>query len=159
MSKSWYWWKHFLLGIGLSLLIFLGQPGASRARLPVFLAKATQTNIQQHHKARSLTQAGHKQLDRGQASHALQTWQSATKIYQQLGDRVGMKGSLVNQSGFTSRRLISSRLQNSTASHRARRMDLRVGGARQFYSQKIRRISRQSTPRAIGYNRFSSWVT
>jgi CHAT domain-containing protein len=98
MSKSWYWWKHFLLGIGLSLLIFLGQPGASRARLPVFLAKATQTNIQQHHKARSLTQAGHKQLDRGQASHALQTWQSATKIYQQLGDRVGMKGSLVNQS-------------------------------------------------------------
>ncbi|MBE9016110.1 CHAT domain-containing protein [Chroococcidiopsidales cyanobacterium LEGE 13417] len=98
MSKSWYWWKHFLLGIGLSLLIFLGQPGASRARLPVFLAKATQTNIQQHHKARSLTQAGHEQLDRGQASHALQTWQSATKIYQQLGDRVGVKGSLVNQS-------------------------------------------------------------
>ena len=98
MSKSWYWWKHFLLGIGLSLLIFLGQLGTSRAGLPIFLAGATQTNIQQHHQARSLTQAGHKQLDRGQASHALQTWQLATKIYQQLGDRVGVKGSLVNQS-------------------------------------------------------------
>ncbi|MDV2994949.1 MAG: hypothetical protein N4J56_004603 [Chroococcidiopsis sp. SAG 2025] len=64
MSKSRYWLKYFLLGIGLSLLILLGQPGASRARLPVFLAEATQKNIQQHHKARSLTQAGHKQLDR-----------------------------------------------------------------------------------------------
>ncbi|PSB42044.1 hypothetical protein C7B80_28790 [Cyanosarcina cf. burmensis CCALA 770] len=98
MNKSWYWWKHFLLGIGLFLLLSLGYSETSQARLPVFLAGATQTNIQQHHQARSLTQAGHKQLNRGQASHALQTWQSATKIYQQLGDRVGVKGSLVNQS-------------------------------------------------------------
>ncbi|MEH2126749.1 hypothetical protein [Nostoc sp.] len=45
-----------------------------------------------------LNQRGQKQLNIGQTAEALQTWQQATKLYQQLKDSEGVTGSLINQS-------------------------------------------------------------
>ncbi|HEY9799758.1 MAG TPA: CHAT domain-containing protein [Leptolyngbyaceae cyanobacterium] len=48
--------------------------------------------------ARSLTQQGFSQLYNGEAETALKTWQSAYRAYEQLGNKPGMAGSLINQS-------------------------------------------------------------
>lgn len=45
-----------------------------------------------------LTKKGHEQLDRGQATTALETWLEALKIYRQLHHQEGISGSLINQS-------------------------------------------------------------
>ncbi|YAF99027.1 MAG: CHAT domain-containing protein (plasmid) [Nodularia sp. CChRGM 3473] len=72
--------KYLFLGIFLSLLIFFCQT-------KVVAQNPTQLN-----------QKGFLQLHQGQASAALQTWQSAYLAYQKLNNTEGMTGSLINQS-------------------------------------------------------------
>ncbi|MEH2097618.1 MAG: hypothetical protein V7K96_30290, partial [Nostoc sp.] len=48
--------------------------------------------------AQSLTQQGFLQLDNGQSEAALKAWQSAYRAYEQLNNKQGMNGSLINQS-------------------------------------------------------------
>lgn len=48
--------------------------------------------------AQALNIQGSLHLSQGQAQAALDTWQQATKAYQQAGDQVGMIRSLINQS-------------------------------------------------------------
>jgi CHAT domain-containing protein len=47
--------------------------------------------------AQALNTRGSLELAIGQPEVALETWQLATKTYEQLGDRVGITGSLINQ--------------------------------------------------------------
>ncbi|MHC0068520.1 CHAT domain-containing protein [Nostoc sp. UIC 10890] len=88
MIKWRYCLKYALLGI-LALSIVLTQSS-------LLLAQSTEkeTHIQQ---AEFLTQVGRKQLNQGQASEALDSWQQATKIYHQIKDTEGVSGSLINQ--------------------------------------------------------------
>lgn len=79
--------KYFLLGISLTLLIIFGQ-GQAKSQL-------SSSSLSQ---AQQLTQTGHEQLHRGQASAALQTWEAAYQTYYRLNDSEGMAGSLINQS-------------------------------------------------------------
>ncbi len=62
------------------------------------VAQAVSVETQQQEQAIALTQKGHEQLDRSQAAEALETWQAATKIYSNLHNEEGVKGSLINQS-------------------------------------------------------------
>ncbi|ACC85302.1 TPR repeat (plasmid) [Nostoc punctiforme PCC 73102] len=48
--------------------------------------------------AQSLTQQGFLQLYNGQSEAALKAWQSAYRAYEQLNNKQGMNGSLINQS-------------------------------------------------------------
>ncbi|WP_126987705.1 CHAT domain-containing protein [Nostoc sp. PCC 7120 = FACHB-418] len=57
-----------------------------------------QANNEQLQQAESLIQQGQEQLNQGQASEALTSWQQATQIYRRLQDEQGIKGSLINQS-------------------------------------------------------------
>ncbi|RCJ37419.1 hypothetical protein A6770_40135 [Nostoc minutum NIES-26] len=82
-----YLFKYLLLGI-LGLSIALIQPS--------FLL-ATGNKDAQLHQAELLNQKGQRQLDQGQATEALETWQQATKLYQRLKDTEGIAGSLINQ--------------------------------------------------------------
>ncbi|WP_392530005.1 CHAT domain-containing protein [Nostoc sp. C117] len=84
-----YLFKYLLLGI-LSLTIAASQPSA-------IWAEVTNKQAQQQ-QAEVLNQRGQKQLNIGQTAEALQTWQQATKLYQQLKDSEGVTGSLINQS-------------------------------------------------------------
>lgn len=86
MMKYWRYFGYFLLGLGLTAIVFCSQLEASKARVPAsndIVAKATNID-QQRARARLLTKKGHEQLDRGQAATALETWQEASKIYRQL---------------------------------------------------------------------------
>lgn len=96
MSKYWYWLKYFLVS-SLSLLIILGGTQIGRTRIPTLNILATAVNTQAQ-QAQLLTEKGHRQLNQGRAAVSLQTWQEATKIYQQLGNHEGVTGSLINQS-------------------------------------------------------------
>lgn len=93
MNKQLYKLAGFLLGISLSLFMFLAQSNLSSVA-----QSSVSVEAQQQAQARSLTQEGHEQLDRGQAANALETWQAAAKIYSKLHDEEGVKGSLINQS-------------------------------------------------------------
>ncbi len=86
--------KFLLLGISTLLLILVSQ-GVNGSLLS-FPEKVNAHTSQQQ--AQALTQLGHKQLDQGQAEAALQTWQNAIKVYQQLRNQEGINGSLINQS-------------------------------------------------------------
>jgi CHAT domain-containing protein len=96
MSKHWYWLKYFLVS-SLSLLIILSGAEMGRTRIPTPSVPAWAVNTQAQ-QAQLLTQKGHRQLNLGFAAVSLQTWQEATKIYQQLGNHQGVTGSLINQS-------------------------------------------------------------
>lgn len=91
MNKQLYKFACFLLGISLSLSIYLSQGNLSSVAQPV------SSQVQQE-RAQLLTQKGHEQLDRGQAASALETWQAASKIYSNLHNQEGVVGSLINQS-------------------------------------------------------------
>jgi CHAT domain-containing protein len=62
------------------------------------LEKAPQTQERLSVYARVLNNQGLLQLYRGQAENALSTWQEAEKLYTQLNDRIGIKGTQINQS-------------------------------------------------------------
>ena len=96
MNKHWYWLKYFLVS-SLSLLLVLSGAEIGRTRIPTPSIPASAVNTQAQ-QAQLLTQKGHRQLNQGQAAMSLQTWQEATKIYQQLGNSEGVTGSLINQS-------------------------------------------------------------
>lgn len=92
MNKRFYKFVYFLLGISLSLSLYLGHNISSS------VAQSVSTGVQQQSQARSLTQEGHEQLNRGQAANALETWQAAAKIYSKMHNKEGLTGSLINQS-------------------------------------------------------------
>lgn len=100
MIRYWYWFKYFLLGISLSLLIILtqGKVGNIEVLDSGVIAQTVNLQATQHNQARLLTQKGHEQLNQGQAAAALKTWQEASKIYRQLRNQEGVTGSLLNQS-------------------------------------------------------------
>lgn len=52
-----------------------------------------QANNEQLQQAESLIQQGQEQLNQGQASEALTSWQQATQIYRRLQDEQGIKGA------------------------------------------------------------------
>ncbi len=87
MIKNRYIRKYLLIGI-TSFLIVISQP-------LVLLAQVSSNPLQQ---AEIFVQRGQEQLNQGQASEALQSWQQATQIYRQLKDDEGITGSLINQS-------------------------------------------------------------
>ena len=92
MNRKFRRFTCFFLGISLSILVFLSQGNLSS------VAQAISAETQQQEQAIALTQKGHEQLDQNQAANALETWQAATKIYSNLHDDEGVKGSLINQS-------------------------------------------------------------
>ncbi|PSB48491.1 CHAT domain-containing protein [Cyanosarcina cf. burmensis CCALA 770] len=77
--------KYAILGISVPIVIYLSSDRAS---------SQTSTNAQ----AQALTQAGHVQLERGEAAAALQSWQAARKLYLQSKNEEGAIGSSINQS-------------------------------------------------------------
>ncbi|WP_256872011.1 tetratricopeptide repeat protein [Nostoc sp. TCL26-01] len=87
MIRNRYLRTYLLIGI-TSFLIVITQP-------LVLLAQAIINPLQQ---AEILIQTGQEQLNQGQVSEALQSWEQATKIYRQLRDDEGITGSLINQS-------------------------------------------------------------
>ena len=92
MNRKVYKLASFLLGISLSLVIFLAQGNSSS------IAQSVSTKAQQQAQARSLTQKGHEQLEQGQAARALETWQLAARIYSKVYNEEGVIGSAINQS-------------------------------------------------------------
>lgn len=92
MNKKFYRFACFFLGISLSVLVLSVQGNLSS------VAQAVSAETQQQEQAIALTRKGHEQLDRSQAANALETWQATTKIYSDLQDEEGVKGSLINQS-------------------------------------------------------------
>lgn len=64
---------------------------------PSIIAQAASKKSQKRSQAQLLTQIGEKYLNEGRASEALESWQSATKIYRQLAYQEGITGSLINQ--------------------------------------------------------------
>lgn len=100
MMKYWRYLGLFLLGLSLTLLVLSSQAEVSRATVPTShtVVGAINPEDQQRARARSLTQKGHEQLDRGQAAAALQSWQEAIAIYRQLDYQEGIRGSLINLS-------------------------------------------------------------
>ena len=79
--------KIFLLGLCCTLLVLFSQG----FNVPVL---AVNKQLQ----AEELTQQGYTQLHQGQATAALQTWETATKNYRQLNNHEGLTNSLINQS-------------------------------------------------------------
>lgn len=77
--------KYAILGISVPIVIYLSSDRAS---------SQTSANAQ----AQALTQAGHVQLERGEAAAALQFWQAARKLYLQSKNEEGAIGSSINQS-------------------------------------------------------------
>lgn len=92
MNKQMYRLACFLLGMTLSLGIYLSQSNLIGA------AKAESGEAGQQAQAIALTDKGHEQLHQGQAVGALETWQAAAKIYHQLDNQEGIIGSYINQS-------------------------------------------------------------
>ncbi len=93
MNKQLYKLAGFLLGISLSIFVFLAQSNLSSVA-----QSSVSVEAQQQSQARLLTQQGHEKLNRGQAANALETWQAAAKIYSKLHNKEGLTGSLINQS-------------------------------------------------------------
>jgi CHAT domain-containing protein len=83
------WFKYIFSSI-LGLLTVVNKPS-------ILAAQAVNKEAQKRNQARLLTQIGEKYLNEGQASEALESWKSATKIYRQLGYEEGITGSLINQ--------------------------------------------------------------
>lgn len=52
----------------------------------------------ERHKAQELTRIGHSQMEEGSLEAALKSWEQAKDIYHNLGNKLGVKGSLLNQS-------------------------------------------------------------
>ncbi|MDZ4877801.1 MAG: hypothetical protein CLLPBCKN_007236 [Chroococcidiopsis cubana SAG 39.79] len=76
--------KYVILGIGITIVVYLSGER---------VASETNANAQ----AQALTQAGHVQLGRGEATAALQSWQAARKLYIQAKNEEGVFGSSINQ--------------------------------------------------------------
>ncbi len=89
MKKQLYKLGCFLLGITLSLGIYLSQSNL----IAIGVAKSGSGEARQQAQAIALTDKGHKQLHQGQAVSALETWQAAGKIYHQLDNQEGIIGS------------------------------------------------------------------
>ncbi|MBD6620964.1 CHAT domain-containing protein [Komarekiella sp. 'clone 1'] len=89
MIKRRDWFKYVFSSI-LGLLTVVGKPS-------VIAAQGVNKEVQKRNQARLLTQIGEKYLNEGRASEALESWESATKIYRQLGYEEGITGSLINQ--------------------------------------------------------------
>lgn len=94
MKKQLYRLGYFLLGITLSLGIYLSQSNS----IAIGFAKSGGGEVGEQAQAIALTHKGHKQLHQGQAVNALETWQAAGKIYHQLDNQEGIIGSYINQS-------------------------------------------------------------
>ena len=92
MKKQMYRVARFLLGIALSLGIYLSQSNL------IGVAKSISGEVREQAQATALTDKGHEQLHRGQAASALETWQAAGKIYHHLNNQEGITGSYINQS-------------------------------------------------------------
>lgn len=90
LNQSFSRLKFLFLVVEFALLIILFQGQ--------FIAIVSSPQNPLRLEAQSLTEQGHEYLKRGNAVVALQTWQQATKIYQQLGSEEGVKGSQINQS-------------------------------------------------------------
>jgi CHAT domain-containing protein len=83
-------WNLFFSRLSILILFLLG---IFLSFLPIFY----QTKVVAQTPS-ELNQRGFIQLHQGQASAALQTWESAYRVYQKWNDLEGMTGSLVNQS-------------------------------------------------------------
>ena len=92
MKKQMYRLGCFLLGMALSLGIYLSQSNL------MGFAKSISREAGEQAQAIALTDKGHEQLRRGQAASALETWLAAGKIYHHLNNQEGIIGSYVNQS-------------------------------------------------------------
>ncbi|BAZ33795.1 TPR repeat-containing protein (plasmid) [Cylindrospermum sp. NIES-4074] len=77
--------KYLMLALIFTLIVVLNHR--------IILAATPNLEI-----ARSLTQQGYSQLYNGDAELALKTWQSAYQAYEQLNNKPGMTGNLINQS-------------------------------------------------------------
>lgn len=86
--------KNLLLSVGVFLLVLLNR---DLLLLPSS-AQTIHTKSNQQEQARKLTKRGHEHLEQGRTAEALQTWQTATRLYIQLANQEGITGSLVNQS-------------------------------------------------------------
>ena len=80
----------YLLSSALGLFTAVVKPS-------IIIAQAASKESQKRSQAQLLTQIGEKYLNEGRASEALESWQSATKIYRQLAYQEGITGSLINQ--------------------------------------------------------------
>jgi CHAT domain-containing protein len=67
--------------------------------LTLLNAAESQINVTERSRliAQTLNARGRLELSLGRAETALTTWQAATEVYQQIGDDVGVTGSLINQ--------------------------------------------------------------
>jgi CHAT domain-containing protein len=88
MLKSQRWLRYLLLySLGISIVII---------QIPVTPAQALKKA--RHNQAQVLTERGHELLNQGHASEAVEIWEQALKIYQQLRYEEGITGSLINKS-------------------------------------------------------------
>ncbi|WP_414544792.1 CHAT domain-containing protein [Nostoc sp. CCY0012] len=88
MLKSQHWSRYLLLyTLGVSIVT-----------IQIFVTPAQALKEIHHNQAQSLTERGHELLNQGHASEAVEIWDQALKIYQQLRYEEGITGTLINKS-------------------------------------------------------------
>ncbi|GAB4371466.1 MAG: hypothetical protein Kow00121_13030 [Elainellaceae cyanobacterium] len=93
---------HQAMALTYLSLAFQQQAGWSEAEEAIeaslsLLAEESASSERHSIYAQALNAYGRLQLMLGQAETALETWQQATEIYEQIGDATGAMGSLMNQ--------------------------------------------------------------